>query len=493
MNTSSRLLYSASSLAELDRRAALQGLPPVLLMERAGEAAFGFIRTRWPEARHWLILAGGGNNGGDGYVVARLAHLAGLTVTVAALKPPPPDGPAAAAASAYQGCGGALQPLGASLAAGADLVVDALFGIGLDRPPRGPAAEIIDKLNRASLPVAAVDIPSGVQADTGAVAGAAVRADLTVTFIGLKPGLFTGAGVDHVGRLEFAGLGVPEALAADLRPRAQLIEGDELNSVLPARSAGAHKGRFGHVLVIGGERGFAGAPCLAGVAAARAGAGLVSVLTRPEHVVGIVGVRPELMAHASTDGVLSPALLERANVLALGPGLGQSPWSRALWRAALDASQPLVLDADGLNLLAGDPRRREDWILTPHPGEAARLLETTVGAIEADRIRSIQRLVERFEATVVLKGAGSLVLSPGEGMPWLCDRGNPGMASGGMGDALTGVIAALRAQGLDASVAARLGVWIHACAGDRAAARGGSRGLLAGDLIDELRAVVNPS
>ena len=493
MNTLPRRLYPAASLAELDRRAALQGLPSGLLMERAGQATFGFIRTRWPESRHWLILAGGGNNGGDGYVVARLARLAGLAVTVAALKPPPPDGPAAAAATAYQGCGGTLQPLGTSLPAGVDLVVDALFGIGLDRPLRGRAAEMIGKVNRTSLPVAAVDIPSGVHADTGAVEGAAVLADLTVTFIGLKPGLFTGAGVNHVGRLEFARLGVPEALAADLQPRAQRIEAGELNLALPARPPGAHKGRFGHVLVIGGERGFAGAPCLAGAAAARTGAGLVSVLTRPEHIAAVVGARPELMAHASADGALPAALLERANVLALGPGLGQSPWSRSLWRAALEASQPLVLDADGLNLLAADPRRRRGWILTPHPGEAARLLETTVGAIEADRIRSVQRLVERFEATVVLKGAGSLVLSPGEDPPWLCDRGNPGMASGGMGDALTGVIAALLAQGLGAPVAARLGVWIHACAGDRAAARGGPRGLLAGDLIDELRAVVNRS
>jgi NAD(P)H-hydrate epimerase len=488
-------LYAARELGELDRRAAEQGLPAELLMERAGRAAFEAIRLRWPDARRWLAYAGGGNNGGDGYVVARLARDAGFEVAVAALKPPRADGPAAAAARAYRDAGGKVVTLNEADPARADVLVDALFGIGLSRAPEGEFARAIEAINEAAAPVAAVDIPSGLMADSGAAPSCAVHASLTVTFIGLKPGLFTGAGPVVTGEVAFDSLAVPEGLADKLPVRAYRITREAVARRLPPRPRAAHKGLYGHVLAIGGDHGTGGALRLAGEAAQRIGAGLVSVVTRPEHVAPLLAARPELMVHASPDGDLPAALAERASVIALGPGLGQGEWSQRLWEAALALEKPAVVDADGLNLLAKNPRKRGNWILTPHPGEAARLLDCSVPEIEADRFAALAELVERYHAVVVLKGGGSLIGAPsgdGDGPPFLCEHGNPGMASGGMGDALTGVIAGLLAQRLDAATAARLGVWIHAVAGDRAAAAGGERGLLAGDLIAELRALVNP-
>lgn len=485
------VMYGASELAELDRRAAESGLPGAELMERAGQAAFEAIAAVQGAPQRWLVCVGGGNNGGDGYVIARLAREAGFDARLVALKPPRADGPAAVAAEAWRAAGGDVSGPDQLGEFAPDIIIDALFGIGLSRPPEGAVAKLIEAINAASAPVAAIDIPSGLFADTGAAPGAAVRADITVTFIGLKPGLFTARGPELVGEVVFAGLDVPETLQQGLRVAARRIDSVEVFDCLPPRKRAAHKGRFGHVLVAGGDAGSGGAVRLAGESAQRVGAGLVSVVTRAEHVAPLLAGRPELMVHATSEGSLSAALAERATVVALGPGLGQSDWGRRLWQEALALDKPLVLDADGLNLLAADPRTRGNWILTPHPGEAARLLDTTVAEVEADRFAALGALVERFDAVVVLKGAGTLVGAPGDGPPWLCDRGNPGMASGGMGDTLTGIVAGLLAQGTDAATAARAGVWLHAVAADRAA-MAGERGLLAGDVIAELRPLVNP-
>lgn len=335
-----------------------------------------------------------------------------------------------------------------------------------------------------------VDVPTGVDADSGAVHGVAVQADVTLTLVGRKFGLYTGDAVDHVGERLFAPLlEADEASKAnEAAPLAQMLTHESLRRALPPRLRSAHKGRHGHVLLIGGDHGMAGAILLAARAALRAGAGLVSVATRPEHAVALTAAQPEIMVRGvSTAAELAP-MMARATVLALGPGLGQCDWSAALWQAAVTAALPLVVDADALNLLAAQPRKREDWILTPHPGEAGRLLGLSTAEVQRDRRRAVQELRQRYGGVAVLKGAGSLV--QGSQLA-LCPHGNPGMAVGGMGDVLTGVIAALRAQGLDAQAAARSGVLAHAVAGDRAAEQG-QRGLGAGDVIQVLRAVVNP-
>jgi len=361
-----------------------------------------------------------------------------------------------------------------------------LYGIGLNRAPERSVATLIEHINARGVPVLALDLPSGLNADSGHAPGAVVRADVTVTFIAGKRGLHTGRSADLVGVLELASLGVPDSVYVGIRPDAQLLAAD----ALPPRSRYANKGDNGHVLVIGGEHGMAGAVRLAGESALRGGAGLVSVATRVGHVPALNAARPELMAHAVDGPQALESLLERADVLALGPGLGQGAWGHALWLTALDANKPLVLDADGLNLLASEPRTfTAPTVLTPHPGEAARLLGMTTKDVEKDRFAAVRELARRYAAVVVLKGSGSLIADP-DGRLDVCPWGNPGMASGGMGDLLTGVVAALLAQGCTPWHAACLGVGLHARAGDRAAQQG-ERGLLATDLLVPLRALGN--
>jgi hydroxyethylthiazole kinase-like uncharacterized protein yjeF len=337
--------------------------------------------------------------------------------------------------------------------------------------------------------VLAIDVPSGLHSDDGRVLGVAVRADLTTTFVGRKLGCYLGHGPDLTGRLEFDDLGVP-AEVYDAVPRTRsLLDAGVVALALPRRPRSAHKGKHGHVLVVGGAQGMGGAARMAGEAALRVGAGLVTVAVQPQSLSSL-NARPELMSLAiGSVADLEHALL-RADVVAVGPGLGQSPWAMEVLATVLAAPKPVVLDADALNLLALNPQARDGWVLTPHPGEAARLLESTTEAVQRDRLGAADELQSRYGGTVVLKGAGSIVETPDTG-GWLCDRGNPGMATAGMGDVLTGVIAGIAAQCGDLSLAARAGVFVHAQAGDRAAAAG-ERGLIAGDVIGELRACVNP-
>ena len=320
--------------------------------------------------------------------------------------------------------------------------------------------------------------------------GSAVRADATVTFIGLKRGMFTAEGPEFCGEILFSDLATPAGMHAEVGAEARLTGHDEVMRSLPARARDAHKGSYGHVLVIGGDYGYQGAAILAGSAAARTGAGLVTVATRPEHARTIPLFRPELMTAAVTGAQDLDALLNRVSVVALGPGLGQSDWAIPLFARALQGSLPLVLDADALNLLAFEPQRRENWVLTPHPGEAARLLGMTAGEVQADRFAAVTALRDRFGGTAALKGAGSLVAGAA-GPIRLNNTGNPGMAGGGMGDVLTGIVAGLIAQGVEPHAAAVSGVYLHGHAADRCA-REGERGMLAGDLLPALRALVNP-
>jgi hydroxyethylthiazole kinase-like uncharacterized protein yjeF len=488
-------LYRAEQVREFDRIAIQElGTPGVTLMERAGAAAFTALRQRWPQARRVVVLCGPGNNGGDGYVVARLAWQAGLDVRV--IEPGDPSrirGDARRALERLAGTGCPRSPFDGSLPRSMDVIVDGLFGTGLERDLREPWSTAVALTRTAGATVLALDIPSGLHSDTGRILGSAVRADLTASFIGLKLGLFTGAGPEHCGEIRFSDLGVPASLYARQVLAGKRLEWRHLAHLLPARSRTAHKGDFGHVLVIGGERGYSGAPRMAAEAAARSGAGLVTVATRPEHAAQLNLTRPELMCR----GVAGPGELEeligRASVLAIGPGLGTSSWSHSLWVRACDSELPMLVDADALNLLARAPvAARSSWVLTPHPGEAARLLGCKVSEVEADRVAAVRKLQCRFGGVVVLKGAGTLIQGGPDLPVGICSQGNPGMASGGMGDVLSGVVAALLAQGLEPFDAARAGVCLHAAAAD-AAAFDGERGLLASDLFGYLRRLVNAS
>lgn len=499
MNTLPVNLHTAEQVREFDHRAIEEhGIPGYTLMTRAAEAALRVLRERWPGVRRIAIVCGPGNNGGDGYVLARLAREAGIEAKVIEMAESERlEGDAATARADWLQAGGktakAIGP-GTDLASTfseAEAIIDALLGTGIDRPVTGVYAEWVAAINAANCPVLAIDIPSGLDADCGAIHGCAVRADLTVTFIALKAGLFTGQGPEYAGEVRLAELGVPKAVLADTEPLARRIDAAALSGLLPARPRTAHKGTNGHVLVVGGDIGMAGAARLAGEAALRGGAGLVTVATRPEHAAPLAAAQPELMCHGITSPRDLVPLLHRADAVAIGPGLGRERWGRALFGFVIEAGLPLVVDADAINFLAVEPAFRHDWVLTPHPGEAARLLGEGVGDIQYNRFTAAAGVMASFGGTCVLKGAGTIVHGPEAGV-FVCTAGNPGMASGGMGDVLTGVITALIAQGHAPETAARAGVALHAAAGDAAAREGGERGLIASDLFPHLRRLANP-
>jgi NAD(P)H-hydrate epimerase len=481
-------LYRAAQVRALDRCAIERhGIAAEELMQRAGAAAFRRLRERWPDVHRIVVLAGAGNNGGDGYVVAAEALGAGLDVRLLQLGDHGKLSPESLTAAAQFAERGGMPQAYERLPGDTDVIVDALLGTGLTRTVSGQWAEAITAMNAARAPVLALDIPSGLDADTGRMHGIAVRAEATVSFIGLKQGLFTSQGPACTGAVYFDGLGVPPSIYATEILSARRVDWRKERELIAPRAADAHKGMAGHVLVVGGAPGTSGAARLCGEAALRAGAGLVTIATHPAHAAVLNLTRPELMVHAVADADALGEAAARADVIAVGPGLGRDEWGRGLLSAVLMLDRPLIVDADALTLLARAPRRRDQWILTPHPGEAARLLEQGVADVERDRFASAAALQQRYGGAVVLKGAGTLVHGPGQRPPAVCSDGNPAMASAGMGDALTGIIAALWAQAptLDPGQAATAGVCLHAAAGDMVAA-GADRGLLAGDLIAAL-------
>lgn len=485
-------IYSVASVRNIDSAAINDaGISGYTLMTRAGESVVEAAVDVYPGAKRWQVICGPGNNGGDGFVVARLAAERGIAVSVITVTSPEKlAGDAATAYMDFAALGGVLQQFDDTLDTDADLLFDGLLGSGLERPVEGRFAELVDAVNVHPAPVVALDIPSGIHGDTGEKLGTTVRANLTVTFVGLKSGLFLGSGPDRVGELRYSGLGIPDECRAGESPIMRRIDDDVVRRSLPPRHRSAHKGDFGHILIIGGGPGMPGAVRLCGEAALRSGAGLVSIATHPSHSALIPISRPELMCHGVDSADQLQSLIGRASVLAVGPGLGTGDWAKSLLDVVLASDLPLVADADALNLIAGGTARNGNWILTPHPGEAARLLGSDTGKVQADRRGALAALADKFDGTIVLKGSGTLI-SAGKAAPWLCSAGNPGMAGPGMGDALTGIIASLRGQGLSEELAAVAGVQIHAEAGDTAAATG-ARGLIASDLINEIRVRANP-
>lgn len=482
-------LYDIAALRTLETRATAALDDSFELMRRAGQAAWREALRHWPDAQRLVVVCGPGNNGGDGYMLARHALQSGRRVLVVRLPEHSPySPPAQRAREEFVAAGGKVVAFEGTLPA-ADLIVDALFGIGLTRAPTGSAAALIDGINAQSAPVLSLDVPSGVDAATGATPGNAVMATHTLEFMAPKAGLRTGAALDHGGVLHLADLGIGSEDSAGIAASAELLTSDDLARWLRPRSRDSHKGRHGRVLCVGGESGHGGAILLVAEAALRSGAGLVDVATRAEHVIALLARLPEAMGHGFDDETpqLPSALLDAADVIAIGPGLGLGSAARAKFGQALASGAALVIDADALALLAGDPRELPAGaVLTPHPGEAARLLGITAAEVQGDRFVAARALCDRYACVVVLKGAGSVVAAPGQ-QPRIIGAGNPGMAVGGMGDVLCGVVAALRAQGMEAFQAASCGALLHAVAGDSAAREGGERGLLPTDLMPWLR------
>lgn len=485
-------IYQTEQIREFERLAAERfNITGEVLMARAGKAAMDFMLRRFANVKRIAVFCGSGNNGGDGYVLAELAFERGLMVTVyqvgdqANLK--------GEAKSAWQRCQQAKVPMQTFHdkidLQHPDLIVDAICGIGVHDTLRDDVVEVLNAMRRTGAPVFALDVPTGIEADTGRVLGAAIKATATITFIGLKLGLLTGSGSSYTGELVVNDLQLPTDIFAYVQPVAEKIQLSAFNNYLKPRLRDWHKGLSGHVLVIGGAPGFSGAARMAGMAALRVGAGLVSIATDHESAAAMNAEWPELMCHGISKPEELQPLVSKADVIVLGPGLSQSPWAQGLWMEAVKHDAWMVVDADGLNILADHPQVKDNWILTPHPGEAARLLGQTSQVIQHDRLEAVKELARRFGGVAVLKGAGTLVAAPNM-LPGVCDKGNPGMASAGMGDILSGVIGGLLSQGIPPGEAARLGVMLHATAGDMAA-KDGERGMIATDLLPYLRRLSN--
>ncbi len=493
----SHLPHAAPVLLTADLRAveqaALVGPDPAPLMARAGLAAAELARQLAGDSgRPVLVLAGPGNNGGDALVVAR--HLKSWWFKVVVVCPAGSGkyaGDASAALRAWQQAGGDITSI---LPAEQDwsLVIDGLFGIGLQRDLTEDYAALVEQVNALDAPVLALDVPSGLDADTGCVRGAAVVADHTLTFIALKPGLLTGDGPDHCGILQVADLGLGDAVAA--APHGVLITDGVLARLLPPRPCNSHKGSYGSAGIVGGAPGMTGAALLAARAALKCGAGRVYSGLLADDVPLLDPLQPELMLRPA-DGVLR---LDHLSALAVGPGLGDSPDAAEYLDWAIEKNLPLVLDADALNLLATFPELKDklkqrvaETILTPHPAEAARLLGCDTDDVQADRVAAAQRLARELNCGVVLKGCGSVCSWP-DGHWAINASGNPGMAAAGMGDVLTGILVALLAQGVDERHTLTAAVYLHGAAADQLLAEGiGPVGLTAGELIGAARALLN--
>jgi len=490
-------VYSADWVRQVEPRAAQEtGVSLFVLMQRAAAAAFAHAQHAFPNAEHWLILCGHGNNGGDGYELARLAKQAGLDVTLLAVsseKPLPEE--AQRARDGWLESGGQIAEGSSKWPPFVDLIIDALLGTGLSSAVRAPYDQLISTINHHAAPVIALDIPSGLAAETGVAVGEAVYANLTLCFLALKPGLLTGQARDYVGRLHYDSLGL-ESWLQHQPALLQRLDAQQIGRWFAPRRPCSHKGEHGHVLVIGGDIGFAGAIRMAGEAALRAGAGLVRVLTHQQHAGPLLTACPELMVETLNEESLA-AGIAWATAIVIGPGLGQGAWGQLAYQQLENSEKPALWDADALNMLAKSPQKRQNRVLTPHPGEAARLLGCSVQDIESDRLLSIKRLVDRFGGTVILKGAGTLIatkdeIAPDEWQLAIADVGNAGMASGGMGDVLSGIVGSLLAQKYSLYDAACAGTLVHGAAADSIAARQGTRGMLATDLITEILPWVNP-
>lgn len=467
------------------------------LMKRAGQAAFDRMLKRWPvlfRGGTLQIFCGAGNNGGDGYVIASLARQRYLPVRVITLRDVDElKGDALRAWHWFRDLGGTTALWNSNVTITGSVLVDAMVGTGLTGHVQGGCLTAIQALNASGRPVLAVDIPSGLSADTGTTMGDAVQATMTVTFIGMKQGLVTGAGPRYCGELCFASLSVPEDIYQQETPASRLLRKQELTAYVSPRVADANKGSHGHLLVIGGDYGMGGAVIMVAEAALRTGAGLMTVATRQEHVGAINSRCPEIMARGVSTSESLSDLLTGKTAIVVGPGLGKSDWSQALLSVALASGLPLLVDADALNLMAEDRQLFDaatgPLLFTPHVGEASRLLQVTTAEIQQNRFSAVMQLQQQCGGVAVLKGAGSLIFD-GQSLS-LCGAGNPGMAVAGMGDVLSGVIGSLLAQGYEPAMAARVGVWLHASAGDDCAENGGQIGMKATDLLSFLRRRIN--
>ncbi|MGB0458949.1 MAG: NAD(P)H-hydrate dehydratase [Porticoccaceae bacterium] len=488
-------LYTAQTIREIDQEAIAQlDNKAIKLMNRAGMAAFDELLEAFGQPSLITVFCGSGNNAGDGYILAARAAQKLIPVQIVELADTKKMSAETLRARQYaQQNNVSLSDFNANLVIQEGVIVDCLLGIGYKGQLRKPFDQAIELINAAELPVLSMDIPSGLNADTGAVQDNAVSADITVTFVAAKQGLFTAKGPALCGEVIYHSLDISEHIYARYQPAAKLLDLFELLELMPQFVGDEYKNKRGHCMVIGGDHGYGGAASIAAEASVRAGSGLTSVATQPQHIANILARRPEIMACGVTSGQQLEPWLEKPSVLVVGPGLGRSSWSEQLLQKAVASGLPMVLDADALNILAdGRVIKTTDhsWVLTPHAGEAARLLGVSVAEVEADRFSAVQQLQQKYNAVVLLKGSGTLIAGADQIIK-VCPYGNPGMATAGMGDLLSGIIGSLVAQGLSLQDATELGCCLHSAAADRLVDDSGYRGVAATDLLPYLQKLLN--
>lgn len=493
--------YSATQVLKHEKTVAqLLDLPLFSLMKRAGQAVFDHLSRKIEQEQSILIICGKGNNGGDGFVVATLAIAAGLNVKVlCTAEPCDLKGDAKQAFEQLQAkvhsvdtlcCSSDLSLIRERIKEfDGDFIVDALFGIGFSGELKTPWLAIVEAINLSKAFVLSVDVPSGLDANTGSVFPYAVVADETITFIVAKQGLLTGQAPVYAGTVYCADLSVGNSFIKSLKPTIY-VQGTHGLPLLNTRFASMHKGSIGLALMVGGNENMPGAIKLASEAALRAGAALAAVCCHKNNQAMVFNNRPELMlAPYSVSALADSTFIDKAKVILIGPGLGQNEWANELFQCVMAKNKPLVVDADALRILSQKCLYRDDWVLTPHPGEAASLLNIDLASVENDRFNAVRKIAQKYGGICVLKGAGSLI-SDGENV-WINQTGNSGLASGGMGDVLSGIISALILQSSSMLDAVKLAVSIHGQAADIAANESGERGLLASDLFVPIRTLVN--
>ncbi len=500
-----KALYSAQAVREMDRIAIEDhNIDGFELMTKAARFSFHSLIKQWPDTQNLIILCGSGNNAGDGYIVAALAKKRSWNVNVFFASSP--EKLTGAALQAYQECIRSkvncesfnLDRFDKLCKSRNLVIVDALLGTGLNSDVKGIYADMIGAANLVNIPKMAIDIPSGLSANTGQVLGVALEADLTASFIGLKLGLFTGSGRQYSGKIVFSQLDLEDNFFEHIEAAANILDLDILLRALPMRQRNAHKGSCGHTMIIGGDIAYGGAVILAAMASTRMGSGLTTVLTQEAHRSALLTSIPEAMVFCSQSMQDIEQILTKANVIIIGPGLGKSAWSEKLLLAAINSGKPLVIDADALNILSNQFLSASEFelfklnnhVFTPHPGEAARMLQLSSEEVQFDRLNTVKALQNKWGGSILLKGSGSLICSKDNKLT-LCPYGNPGMASGGMGDVLSGLVGGLIAQGLQQDYALQLAVCLHAKAADIASKQCGERGLLASDLIPIARRLLN--
>lgn len=488
-------LYLSSTIREGEKEAAqTRNIPMFELMQRAGQAVFSTVKTHFADSQHILVVAGKGNNGGDGYIVARLARQAGYKVTLWQLGDADNlTGDAQHAMQLFIKSGGEIASPNDTIDEDVGLIVDGILGTGIKGHVRPEAEALINTLNASKRPIIAIDTPSGLDTDTGQILGGAINANITVTFIAVKQGLVTGQARRVTGELSFAGLGIDNVFVEQNSPAALLTNADWLNS-LEKRAPDSHKGSHGRLLIVGGGDGMSGAAYLAAAASLRTGVGLVALICHDTSCVPIRCLLPEAMI-ANQNKLLQR--LEWCSTICLGMGLGRGAWAEQIYntiscKVANNVDIPKVIDADALYWLTKHFDSNAPWqnlVITPHPGEAAMLLGMEVREIEKNRYQAVLLLSKKYQCITVLKGAGTLICDGKTTV--VCHAGNAGMATGGMGDVLAGTIAALLGQGYPPMRAATLGTLIHSMAADHEVKRAGQIGLLASDLLPAIRSVIN--